>query len=80
MARIREIVPGSQEIRPHKAENAVTCQYQIVNDDSGDTLLHISTFGSESRESKPKSSQSIQLDRENAIELIAILRQTFGLP
>lgn len=78
MARIREIVPSTQNIRAHRIEDAVTCQYKVIDDENGETLLHLSTFGSQQRQSSPKSSQSIQLSRENAAELITIIAKTFG--
>ncbi|MEU8899476.1 AAA family ATPase [Nocardia sp. NPDC048505] len=78
MARIREIVPSTQNVRAHKLEDAVSCQYKIIDDPDGNTLVHLSTFGSDQRQSSPKSSQSIQLNRQNAAELIAILSDTFG--
>lgn len=40
-------------------------------------LLHLSTFGSDYRQSKPKSSQSIQIDEQMAGELIRLLQSTF---
>lgn len=80
MARVREIIQGTQSVRAHKVERSVTCQYQVVYDGAGDILLHLSTFGSEKRASSSKSSQSIQLDREIAKELMDILMRTFCLP
>ncbi|WP_405139291.1 McrB family protein [Nocardia sp. NBC_01388] len=78
MARIREIVPSTQNVRAHKLEDAVSCQYKVIEDSAGTTLVHLSTFGSDQRQSAPKSSQSIQLDRQNAAELISILSKAFG--
>ncbi|MGW4740550.1 McrB family protein [Nocardia xishanensis] len=80
MARIREIVPSTQQrIRPHKVEDAVSCQYKVITDESdGTKLVHLSTFGSDQRESSPKSSQSLQLTLENAAELMNILSSAFG--
>ncbi|WP_328397743.1 McrB family protein [Nocardia sp. NBC_00416] len=80
MARIREIVPGQQSIKAHKPEDGVICHYKVVYDEDGHPLLHLSTFGSDRRESPPKSSQSIQLDQQNAAELIQILQDTFDFP
>lgn len=78
MARIREIVPSTQNVRPHRLEDAVSCQYKVIDDTDGSTLVHLSTFGSDQRQSHPKSSQSIQLNRQNATELIAVLSKAFG--
>ncbi|MGW4324374.1 McrB family protein [Nocardia sp. NPDC004573] len=78
MARIREIVPSEQEIRPHKLENAVSCQYKVIKDFDDKPLVHLSTFGSDQRESQPKSSQSLQLTLENAAELMNVFSEAFG--
>lgn len=75
MARIRSLAQGQQVIRPHDSE--VDCFYNIVEADDGTRLLHLTTFGSDYRTSKPKSSQSIQIDERNARQLIGILITTF---
>lgn len=41
--------------------------------------FQIDTYGSERRQLKAKLSQSIQMDREMAIELIALLQKEFNL-
>jgi len=74
MARIRTIAAGTQKVQAHPTE--VDCYYNII--DEGETrLLHLSTFGSDYRQSKPKSSQSIQLDRDMAVQLIEVLLKVF---
>lgn len=75
MARIRSFSPGQQNVTWHPSE--VDCFHQVVSSPSGDSVLHLSTFGSETRQSDPKSSQSLQLDHERARELAAILATTF---
>lgn len=75
MARIRRLDEGTQNVRPHVSE--VDCFYQVVEGPQGDLLLHLSTFGSDSRASDPKSSQSIQMDREIAGQLMDVLRKAF---
>lgn len=74
MARIRSIAAGTQKVQAHPTE--VDCYYSII-DEGGTRLLHLSTFGSDYRQSKPKSSQSIQLDRDMAVQLIEVLLKTF---
>lgn len=74
MARVRSFTPSQQEIRPHPTE--VDCEHRVV-DDGERRLLHLSTFGSDDRASKPKSSQSIQLDIDAARELVAIIESVF---
>ncbi|WP_043984266.1 hypothetical protein [Mycolicibacterium llatzerense] len=76
MARVRSLSQGIQSIRPHESE--VDCFYNVVHASDGTQLLHLSTFGSDMRQSKPKSSQSIQIDEQIARELIALLKATFG--
>lgn len=74
MARIRSIQPGTQDVKPHSSE--VDCFHQKVRSDDG-ILLHLSTFGSDDRQSQPKSSQSLQLDRDQTLELARIIHETF---
>lgn len=75
MARVRSVERGSQDIKVHPSE--VDCFYQTVTDGSGRRLLHLSTFGSDGRESSPKSSQSLQIDEQMARELMQVLRSVF---
>lgn len=75
MARVNHFVEGDQAVRAHPTE--LDCYFQILEDESGSRLLHLSTFGSVERESKPKSSQSIQLDRRAARELIGVIEGAF---
>ncbi len=74
VARIRTLNEGHQNIRPHTSE--VDCYYSIV-ESAGEPILHLSTFGSESRKTEPKSSQSIQIDEQIARELLDLLHRTF---
>lgn len=60
--------------KPHPTE--VECGYRRVTSSSGD-LLQLSTYGSDSRQSEKKTSQTLQLDRERAAELITIIRAVF---
>ena len=74
MAKIKSFEQWFQQVRPHSTE--VVCFHQLVR--QGETVyLHLSTFGSPSRASSPKSSQSIQLDARAAETLIALLRESF---
>lgn len=74
MARIRSLQSGSQNVRPHKSE--VDCFWQLIQTDTT-PLLHLTTFGSDSRQWEPKSSQSIQLDEELARQLVQVIRTVF---
>lgn len=75
MARLRSIAPGTQRVTPHPT--LVDCFWQTVNGPGGETLVHLSTFGSDDRQSKPKSSQSLQLDRAQAEQLLGVLSAAF---
>lgn len=75
MARVRSVSPGTQNIGPHKSD--VDCFHQVVTTPDGVRLLHLTTFGSEERESGPKSSQSLQLDADVAAQLVGVIRATF---
>ncbi|MFG1795615.1 Shedu immune nuclease family protein [Nocardia sp. NPDC049149] len=77
MARILKLKPSTQEIKAHLPEKGVECEYKLI-DDYGGPLLHLSTFGSRDRESHRKSSQSMQIDKEIAVDLIRILSTAFG--
>lgn len=74
MALVRSFDKSNQLIRPHASE--VDCEWLVVETASG-PRLHLSTFGSDDRASERKSSQSIQLDRERAGQLVDIIRHAF---
>lgn len=74
MARVRTLAKSHQHVKAHPTE--VDCEYTTVDGPQG-TLLHLSTFGSDDRASKRKSSQSLQLDRALAQELVKIIEATF---
>ena len=75
MARVRSLAQGNQAIRAHESE--VDCFYNVIDGPDGTRLLHLSTIGSDHRQSKPKSSQSMQIDEDMARELISLLTTTF---
>jgi hypothetical protein len=77
MARIARFLDGTQDVRAHQTE--VDCFVQVVGQtQSFERLAHLSTFGSADRASHPKSSQSIQLDKSAAKELVTRLIGIFG--
>ncbi|WP_457098970.1 hypothetical protein [Microbacterium sp. P5_E9] len=77
MARIARVLPGTQDVSPHKT--FVDCYVQLVNDDSGEPLVHLSTFGSRDRASRPKSSQTMQFDRSTALQLARVFVHAYGV-
>lgn len=48
----------------------------MINTEDG-PLLQLSTYGSDARQSEKRVSQTIQLDRRRATELLTILKTTF---
>ncbi|CAI9405088.1 hypothetical protein [Aestuariimicrobium sp. T2.26MG-19.2B] len=65
-----------QVVRPGRCHRVVTSLNRHADND-GQSYLHLSSFGSDSRISHPKSSQSLQLNQSVAQELIRVLRETF---
>ena len=75
MAKVRALIPGTQSIR--KAPSEVDCFYQVISDVDGNVVLHLTTFGSDQRKSTKKSSQSLQIDKKIAKDLVALLDHVF---
>ncbi|MFC4138530.1 MULTISPECIES: hypothetical protein [unclassified Microbacterium] len=76
MVRISAVEPGYQNVKPHTTTSV--CFTQIVEAADGTRFLHMSTFGSETRASVPKSSQSMQFDVDTARSLVRALTDIFG--
>lgn len=74
MAKIKEFFKDTKASGPHPTE--VECGYQVIRGSKG-VLLQLSTYGSDSRQSEKKTSQALQLDRENAAELLRIIVHAF---
>ena len=74
MAKIKEFVRTTLNSRAHPTN--VECGWQPVHD-SGQSYLQLSTYGSDDRQSEKKVSQTIQIDRARAAELLAIIHGTF---
>lgn len=77
MARVTELFEDQRHGRQHPTE--VECGWQVISGPSGETLLQLSTYGSDQRQSEKKVSQTIQIDREIAAELNTVMKQTFGI-
>lgn len=75
MARVHSVTQGFQDIGRHPSE--VDCFVQIVEDDQ-ERLVHVSSFGSSFRATAPKSSQSLQFNREQARALVQFFIEAFG--
>lgn len=77
MAIVRSLEAGASNVRENRTE--VDATYQIVDTATRGKLLHISTFGSDSRKSEPKVSQVLQFDETTARELASIISRAFPL-
>ena len=75
MALVRkfEVLEGER----HQLHDEVEARYAVFERD-GLGFVQINTYGRPDREHPGKLSQSIQLDREGAEALVAILRKAFG--
>ena len=71
---MRSLSQGTQNVKVHPSE--VDGFHQLIAS-GGVRLLHFTTFGSDERQSAPKSSQSIQFDEEMAQQMVNVLRQAF---
>ena len=60
-----------------RIHDVVDCTYCFLDADDGERYFVLETYGSKSREMPDKVSQSIQLGKEAAAQLISILRKTF---
>ncbi|MEU3169399.1 hypothetical protein [Streptosporangium sp. NPDC006930] len=74
MAKIKEFFRVTKTASPHPTE--VECGYQVILTQNG-ALLQLSTYGSDGRQSEKKVSQTLQLDRERAAELLQIITEAF---
>lgn len=75
MARVvsfKEMDGGGRSRRHTEVE----CGYMTITVD-GETLLQLDTYGSEEREIPGKVSQSLQLDRKAAEQLLRLMRRAF---
>jgi hypothetical protein len=76
MALIREFVPLELERKQlHEEVEARWTSYEI----DGVSFVQINTYGRPTRELRGKLSQTIQLDRAAAEQLVGILRHSFKL-
>lgn len=71
MVRISSVEQGHQHVKLHPT--TTQCFAQVVTAPDGEQLLHISTFGSSSRVSAAKSSQSMQFDLNTGAALVSAL-------
>lgn len=74
MAVVGELFEDKANARRHPT--VVECGWQIVRD-GDETLLQLSTYGSDQRAAGKKVSQTLQFDQERLRALIEIARQSF---
>ncbi|WP_406311733.1 hypothetical protein OHA77_23875 [Streptosporangium sp. NBC_01639] len=74
MAMVREFFRATINTGQHSTE--VDCGYQLIITKDGN-LLQLNTYGSDNRQSKKKTSQTLQLDQEHAAELLKIITDAF---
>jgi hypothetical protein len=77
MAKLRSLTKASQDVRAHTTQ--VDATFQLLTGTDGTLLFQLSTYGSDTRQSKPKVSQTIQLDAEFAQKLKKELEIAFGI-
>ena len=75
MALIRRFVARPDARYAYRTE--VECGY-TVGEVGGEKILHLETYGSKQRAIPGKVSQSIELDRDAALELVQLIQKTFG--
>jgi hypothetical protein len=72
VTRIRRIPKERNSV--HKATE---CSVSIFSDEAGSRYMQLDTFGSSARTLKGKVSQSLQFDRNAALQLKAIIEEAF---
>lgn len=74
------LVRSFEEITPTKANvhGEVECTYSHFVGNDGQHYLQLNTYGSAQRQNRGKQSQTIQLDKDSARKLAALLRRYFG--
>ncbi len=76
MAIVRALVQGHQNVHAHPT--MVEGYVQILHDDDGRPLVHVSTWGSDNRQTVKKQSQVIQFDETSAAQLVRYFVAAFG--
>ncbi|MBO9395152.1 hypothetical protein J7400_00565 [Shimia sp. R9_2] len=76
MAVVLKFSPSAKTIRSlHPTQ--VVCEYMTTEKD-GKKLLQLNTYGSDERQIPGKLSQTLQIDKTIARQLMDILREEFG--
>lgn len=70
-----DLIEGTGKLQPTE----VVAKLKVFDTTDGSRIVQIDTHGSGDRENPGKQSQTLQLGRERAIELVAILKKTYGI-
>jgi len=62
-----------------RSNTPVKCGYRILTE-GNQTILHLETYGSDTRQERGKVSQSLQVDASAARELLKIIKRAFPGP
>jgi hypothetical protein len=76
MALVRKFVP--LELQRSTLHDEIEAKYAVFQKD-GQGFVQINTYGRSTRDIPGKVSQSLQMDRQGAEQLIEILRKAFAL-
>lgn len=60
-----------------RTQTASSCGYRTVDMPDGTRAIQLETYGSDERKLLGKASQTIEIDRKRAAELIQILHEAF---
>lgn len=76
MVRISDFEPKTPG-GTSRSTSSSSCGYRRVHMADGSPAVQLETYGSDERKMLGKASQTIEIDRARAAELIDILRETF---
>lgn len=77
MALLKFFEPS--DVQTGRVHEQVDCRYKVFENGSNGPVLQLDTFGSGLREIPGKVSQTIQLDRDSALELSRIIEKIYGI-
>lgn len=79
MALIRSLKEQQSASASNRPHSQVDATWRKVLTESGQTLFQLDTYGSDEQKATGQASQNIQVDRDTAVALIAILQKTFSI-
>ncbi len=60
-----------------RRQSETICEWTYFDDEHGDRLLQLSTLGSQERKNVGSRSQTLQVDRAGAEQLVTMLREAY---